>query len=223
MKIGKIHEKEEMILQPEIFTEEETRPLIKSISFSQTAILKSIIYLYLPGGKIQVDPCYNKGGFYQSGEIPEPDYIFDIEESYEKPETRDCRNLPYFDNVINSIIFDPPFLTYPGKKLIKGMKRFGSFRTQRELSRMYRQSEKEFYRVLRPGGILIVKCQDGTYGPYFVCTHVNDVINPCVELGFRQLDLFILLSKGRAENRKGTQRMSRKYHSYFIVFEKGKK
>jgi hypothetical protein len=201
--------------------QEESAPLLRSFSFSQDEILSSIIKLYIPAGKIQVDPCYCKGGFYRSGVIPHPDYVCDIEPRKEGITKGDCRNLPFSDNSINSIIFDPPWITYPGKNYTKKLRKYGSFRTYKDLKKMYSASFKEFSRVLKKDGILIVKCQDGSYGPYFTNMHVDDVILPCRECGFRDIDNFILLSRQRIENRNGKQRMSRKYHCYFLVFRKG--
>ena len=210
-----------MKLENSLFTEKEMEPLIKSISYNQESIIQSIIHLYLPAGKIQLDPCYNRGGFYKSGKIPAPDYKFDIEPLYGIK--GDSRNLPLPDKSIESEIFDPPFITYPGKSMINRMSIFGSFRTYRELKEMYRDSLIDSYRVLKPGGILIVKCQDGTTGNNLEMVHIDAVILPCRKIGFREIDFFILLSKQRIERRDMVQRHSRKYHSYFIVFQKGRK
>ena len=205
-----------------LFTEKEMTPLIRSISYRQDIILQSIIHLYLPAGKIQLDPCYNKGRFYESGIVPEPDYIFDITPLYAKVKYADCCKLPLDNNSIDSVIFDPPFITYPGKNLYKPLRRYGAFRTYGDLKKMYKASLKEFFRILKTNGILIVKCQDGTFGPDITFTHIDAVVLPCRSIGFKELDLFILLSNQRIENRNGNQRHSRKYHSYFIVFKKGK-
>jgi len=203
-----------------LFPSSETKPLIRSYSFDQVSIIRSIIELYIPAGRIDLDPCYNRGGFYKSGEIKLPFYKLDINPIYGA--VGDSRNLPFQNETIGSTIFDPPFLTYPDKKKSCKMTLFGSFRTYKDLHEMYYSSFQEFYRIMLPAGILIVKCQDSTIGSNFVSVVTKSVINPCEELGFKQIDMFILLSKQRIENRTKTQRMSRKYHSYFVVFRKGK-
>ena len=205
-----------------LFSEKEMRSLIKSISYNQDSIIQSIIELYIPEGKIELDPCYGKGCFYKSGKIQTPKYRFDIRPAVNEVKPCNCKNLPFEDNSINSIIFDPPFIAYPGKNLIKKLKRYGTFRTYNDLKNMYKESFKEFYRILKRDGILIIKCQDATFGRDIIFIHIDDVIIPCRQIGFKEVDLFILLSKGRIENRDGKQRHSRKYHCYFIVFKKRK-
>lgn len=202
-----------------LFPPQEMEPLIKSFSFSQDSILQSIIQLHIPSGKIHCDPCYNKGGFYKSGKISAPELRSDINPIHKVP-VFDCRKLPCEDNSIKSIIFDPPFVTYAGKNGYHCMRKYGSFQTLKALLDMYRDSFQEFYRILKKKGILIVKCQDGTYGPDLYLTHINAVVLPCEKIGFKAIDFFILLSKGRPERRDCTQRHARKYHSYFIVFKK---
>jgi len=86
------------------------------------------------------------------------------------------------------------------------------------LKQMYYNSLKEFYRILEPNGILVVKCQDYTDSKT-TFTHCL-VYNWAIELGFYAIDLFILLNNSRIDNRLLEQRVSRKCHSYFWVFKK---
>lgn len=54
------------------------RTTIKSISFSNTEIIKNILDLHVPSHKIDLDPCYSTGVFYNSGFIPQPTLKYDI-------------------------------------------------------------------------------------------------------------------------------------------------
>jgi len=202
-----------------LFSEEEMKPLIKSYSFCQDSILQSIIHLYIPSGKIECDPCYRTGGFYKSGKISAPEKISDINPIHGVP-VHDCRKLPYENNSTNSLIFDPPFITYPGKKCLNKLREYGSFRTKSERNEMYNSSFIEFNRIFKKNGILIVKCQDSSYGPDIDMVHIDSVILPCRKIGFTVIEFGILLSKGRIERRDCIQKHLRKYHSYFVVFKK---
>lgn len=198
---------------------------IKSISYSQDEILKNIIKLYNKNNTFDLDPCYSKGNFYKN--IDRPKYCFDIKPEFDYVEKHDCRNLPFNDRSINSIIFDPPFLATTGPSLNKCdnnnhiNKRFGVYNNEKELFQFYRDSLKEFDRVLIDGGLIVIKCQDKVSGGTQYISH-NAIINYCEHLGFYCEDIFILLAKNRlcANWQIKSQKSSRKFHSYFLVMRK---
>ena len=138
--------------------------------------------------------------------------------------------MPLEDNSINSIMFDPPFLATTGKSLTENKnnnlinKRFGVYNNEIELHQMYKDSLKEFYRILNKNGILIFKCQDKVSSGKQYLSHVF-IINEAVKLGFYPKDIFILIAKTRlvADWQLKNQKHSRKFHSYFLVFEKNNK
>ena len=80
---------------------------------------------------------------------------------------------------------------------------------------------KEAYRILRPNGILIFKCQDKVSSNKQYMSHCF-IMNEAVKIGFYPKDLFILLSKQRivADWQVKNQKNARKFHSYFWVFQK---
>ena len=82
-------------------------------------------------------------------------------------------------------------------------------------------SLKEFYRILKFGGIVIFKCQDVCSGRKQFFSH-GIVMNMAVQLGFYPLDMFVLLAKSRLI-RMQNQNHARKYHCYFWVFQKSRK
>ena len=71
------------------------------------------------------------------------------------------------------------------------------------------------------GGILIFKCQDKVSSGKQYMSHVF-IVNTAVETGFYPKDLFVLLAKNRlvADWQARNQKHSRKFHCYFIVFQK---
>jgi hypothetical protein len=90
---------------------------------------------------------------------------------------------------------------------------------------LYFAGAREAWRVLRDGGIYIVKCQDEVCANQQRLTHV-EIINELQQYGFITEDLFVLVRNGKpGVSRMLTQGHARKNHSYFIVFIKrlGKK
>ena len=201
--------------------------LIKSISYNQSEIIKWILQLHVPSGKIDCDPTYSIGNFYKNTGVEEPFYKFDINPQVEGVKYGDSRNLPLPDSTIGCMIFDPPFLATTGKSLNENAdnniinKRFGVYPSEQELHQFYVDSIKEAYRVLTDKGILIFKCQDKVSSGKQYASHCF-IYNEAVKIGFYPKDLFVLLAKNRliADWQLKNQKNARKFHSYFWVFEK---
>ncbi len=198
--------------------------LIPSISYNQHDIIRWIIKLHLDGNSIECDPCFGKGSFYKPDDLSMPFHSYDIEPDQALPNyifigKADCRKLPLMDEGISSLIFDPPFLQTTGKgSILKD--RFGSYPTMQKLWEFYAKALWEFYRVLQPNGVLIVKMQN-TVMSGKQWWSVNYVENLASEYGFSLIDEFVLLAKHRmSQHNLKKQRHARKYHSFFLVFRK---
>lgn len=201
--------------------------MVKSISYDQSEIINGILKLHVKNGKIDLDPTYSKGNFYKNTGIAEPKYKFDIKPQTEDCLQSDCRQLPLDNNSIECIMFDPPFLATTGKSITSNdknnyiNKRFGVFPNEKELHQFYIDSMMEFYRLLKDDGILIFKCQDKISSSKQYLSHVF-IINEAIKIGYYPKDFFILLAKSRivADWQIKNQKNARKFHSYFIVFQK---
>ena len=201
--------------------------LISSISYDQIEIIENILKLHTKDNTIDCDPTYSKGNCYKNGKIKEPKYKFDVNPQTEDTIKADARNLPLDDNSVNCIMFDPPFLATTGKSITANdnnnfiNKRFGVFPNEKELHQFYIDSMKEFYRILKDDGILIFKCQDKISSSKQYLSHVF-IINEAIKIGYYPKDMFILLAKTRivADWQVKNQKNARKFHSYFLVFQK---
>lgn len=200
--------------------------VIKSISYDQSEIIKNILKLHVPNGRIDCDPTYSIGAFYNATGIEAPLLKFDIKPQAEGVIKADARCLPLENESISCVMFDPPFLATKGKSLEEkhGNKinlRFGVYPDEQSLHLFYADAIKEMYRILKPNGILIFKCQDKVSGGKQYMSHVF-VMNKAVETGFYPKDLFVLLAKNRliADWQVRNQKTARKFHSYFEVFQK---
>ena len=200
--------------------------LVRSISYDQSEIIRSILKLHVPDGRIDCDPTYSTGNFYKGTGIGPPRLKFDINPQAEGVVRADARHLPIGDASIACMMFDPPFLATKGRSLEEGRgnrinRRFGVFPDEVSLHRFYADALREAYRILKPGGILIFKCQDKVSGGKQYLSHVF-ILNTAVETGFYPKDLFVLLAKNRlvADWQAKSQKHARKYHCYFEVLQK---
>jgi len=194
---------------------------ISTIGYNEQEIIRDILFIHAKGKIIDCDPTYSIGNFYKKG-LPQPKYKFD-----KTPQIKGCieatsDNLPLDNESVNTIMFDPPFVFGIHGKAEQNImaERFSIFKNFDELRTMYEGSLKEFYRILKPKGIVIFKCQDYTDSKTTM-THCL-VYNWAIDNGFYAKDLFILFSKQRVFNPNLQQRHARKFHSYFLVFEKTK-
>lgn len=203
--------------------------LIKSISYDQAEIIRSILLLHVPSRKIDCDPTYSKGLFYRGTGIPLPRYRYDIIPQADGVEEADARSLPLQDSSISCMMFDPPFLATTGKSLSEGNgnkinRRFGVFPNETSLHQFYVEAMHEAYRILKPEGVLIFKCQDKVSSGKQYFSHCF-VYEEAQKIGFYAKDLFILLARNRivADWQAMNQKHARKYHCYMWVFQKAKK
>lgn len=202
--------------------------VVRSVYFDQDDILRGIMRLHSPEG-FDCDMTYGNGQFWKN--LPQPRLKFDIDPQMVGVQQACSRNLPLEVESLRSVVFDPPFLTYikSGREHDSLMaKRFGGYWRYDELEDHYRKTISEAYRVLKPGGVMVFKCQDIIHNHKMHCTHAN-VIFWAQNEGFRLLDLFVLPAKNRLpmpakEGEKArTQKHARIFHSYFLVLERGGK
>lgn len=198
--------------------------LVRSISSNQQEILGWIRDLHC-GGKFDCDVTFGSGSFWNGSE--RPNLAFDIDPLRDDVVQADSRSLPLPDGSLDSVVFDPPFLTYirsgrTGNGDMALGKRFSGYWSYADLSDHYSSTIDEASRVLRHGGVLVVKCQDIVHNHRLHPTHIN-VIEWGARAGMRLKDIFILMANHRmpSPNRAGSQKHARIFHSYFLVLVKG--
>lgn len=195
-----------------------------TLSFNETGLIKQIMKLHNDSRPFTVDPCYSIGRFWTG--LPQPIRKFDINPQATGVEMASADNLPLEAESVESVMYDPPFLTgsagedaKPGK--IKA--RFSYFRTMSDLWSFYKASMAEFHRILVSDGLLVVKCQDCISSSTQFLSHV-EIINMAEVIGFYCKDLFVLgNNQVMWSPNMVKQQHARKTHSYFLVFRKNPK
>ena len=91
--------------------------LIRNVAYDQSEIIRNILRLHVPDGKIDCDPTYSIGAFYRGTGIDPPALRFDIHPQVDGVVEADARHLPLEDGSISCMMFDPPFLATTGKSL----------------------------------------------------------------------------------------------------------
>ena len=192
--------------------------VVRTVYKDERELLNDVLWLYNGGHGVDVDPCYSVGRFWKG--LPQPKYKFDVVPQLPEVKQADCTNLPLENESVKSVMFDPPFVTYPSDTSII-TNRFSAFETLEDLKDMYIESLSEFYRVLAPKGLLIFKCQDLVHNHRQFLTHVF-VINRAEIEGFFCHDCIILMRDNvLLSPHVQKQQHARKTHSYYLVFSKG--
>lgn len=194
---------------------------------SNDALFPRVLGLYVAPGSKVADVTYGNGVFWK--DIPKSKYKLlasDLKTGV------DCRQLPYADASLSAVVFDPPYMHTPGGTAHVNHQNYEGYYANNVAANgitkkyhdavleLYFQTSHEAFRVLRPDGIFIVKCQDEVCANQQRLTHI-EVINEYAARGFVVEDLFVLMRT----NRPGVSRLlrqvhARKNHSYFIVFRK---
>ena len=189
-----------------------------------------VLSLYVQPGATVADVTYGKGVFWKR--VPKSAYKLLATDLYDGV---DCRHLPYQDAAIDCVVFDPPYMHTPGGTAHVNHQNYESYYQNNQANSdkkyheavldLYFSAAREAWRVLKNGGVYIVKCQDEVCANRQRLTHV-EIINELATFGFVVEDLFVVLRNGRpGVSRILRQAHARKNHSYFVVFIKpnGKK
>ena len=189
-------------------------------------VFPKILDLYVPAGSRIADVTYGRGAFWR--EIPTGRYDLlatDLADGV------DCRDLPYDAASVDCVVLDPPYMHSPGGTAHSGRTAMEThYRNNRPNTTgrkyhdavidLYVEAGDEAYRVLRPRGVLIVKCQDEVCSNRQRLSHM-EIAQRYGERGFVIEDLFVVVrTNSPGVSRVVRQVHARKNHSYFLLFWK---
>ena len=193
---------------------------------SNDDVFPHVLSLYVAPGSTVADVTHGKGVFWRNV----PAGMFQLLPSDISTGT-DCRELPYGDDAVDCVVFDPPYMHTPGGTAHVNHQNYEGYyknnnagstkkKYHEAVLDLYFTAAREAWRVLREGGVYIVKCQDEVCANIQRFTHV-ELINELTASGFVAEDLFVVVRTGRpGVSRMLRQAHARKNHSYFLVFLK---
>jgi len=181
---------------------------------NNAGLLSQVVDLYFKAGDTVADVTYGKGAFWR--EVDQGKYTIvgtDIKTG------TDFRCLPYENELFDHGVLDPPYARTELGDMVK------CYNTSKSSSHagimdLYRGGLKELYRVIKPGGYILVKCQDEVYGGKQHWSHI-EIKDMAEDLGLYAKDMFVLVNT-KTPKVHHNQKHARKNHSYLWVFEKTK-
>lgn len=186
---------------------------------NNAALLADVCRLYLPSGSKVADITYGRGVFWRKFDLSTID--FHPSDKLTCPKTPyNFTNLPYEDGTYDVVVFDPPYAHNPGNMLVDP--RYRNAETTKgfyhdDIIELYRKGMAEGRRILKPGGLLWVKCKDELESSVQRWSHLEiAVLAWKLKLYIR--DLFILVQSSKPTIQH-TQQHARKNHSYLWIFE----
>lgn len=198
-------------------------------------VFPKILDLHVAAGASVADVTYGEGVFWRqvsSGKYDLTATDIDPARSPNSSDGVDCRDLPYEDASFDCVVLDPPYAegfygteNKPSNNDYWITERYAG--DTGEQSATYHEAVLELYaaageeasRVLREGGVFIVKMQDEVSRNEQRLTHI-ELTNIYEKMGFHAKDLFVVVRPDTPTiGRMYEQRRARKNHSYFLVFE----
>lgn len=205
---------------------------VTTVTFGTNAeLIADAASLYLADGDVVADVTYSSGRFWKKVDLGR--YRFLASDLLPSPVTNglsvtacDFRALPYRDDSVDALVFDPPYIHSPGKGMLAT--RYNGLATTdmityADIMKLYEDGMTEGTRVLRDGGQLWVKCKDTLASDRQRWSHIT-VFEMADKLGLYARDLFLLVPPAPSSvttGRWSRQIHARKVHSYLWIFETG--
>lgn len=153
----------------------------------------------------------------------------DIDAHHHPSVVADNTAMPFRDEFLDVVVYDPPHIPNQGKDNKKDFgARFGlvvksSKENKYTFTHTFPPFVKEAFRVLKEEGILLCKITDYVHHHRYQWAHI-ELINAASAVGFMPCDCIVKIRKGPIVDPKWkTAHHSRRQHCYWIVFRKSKK
>jgi hypothetical protein len=189
---------------------------------ANSAMIRDAVKLYIADGAVVADVTFGRGAFWTETDLVRFTLLkSDLNPANGEITRADLRHLPYADASVDVEVLDPPYAYHIqtthlfSRRFSRGTPNM----TLDEIRDLFREGMVEARRVLKPGGLLWVKCKDSTESGAQRWQHV-EVYNDALALGFAAKDLFLVISPPPIASFWKRQRSARKAHSYLWIFQK---
>jgi DNA modification methylase len=201
-------------------------PIVTCIEGNNSKLVKQVVELYGNDARLIADVTYGKGNFWNWNwcELLHTLLASDIEPSLPNVRKEDFTNLSYPDNYVDMLFLDPPYAYHAPQyhnDAYKNQERYNTGVSEKSVLDLYQKGIDEAVRVVKPSGIICVKCCDQISGGKNRFDHIQIYIWAM----WRNLlaeDLFILKTTNNPMMRHDYQLHARKNHSYLWVFRNKK-
>jgi hypothetical protein len=183
-------------------------------------LIRDAAELYLEPGWTVADVTYGQGVFWKYVDTAQYNFLpTDL-----ATDGVDFKALPYETSSIDALAFDPPYRPTHDGSLIPEFQDYGLAQAPRSticVHALYAGGLCEASRVMKKGGVALVKCQDGVASSKRRWTHVS-VMQIAETLGFEAEDLMVLVQAGMPVQKPKVQvqARARANHSYLWVFRR---
>ncbi len=207
---------------------EEYRPLPSVWPGEDSELLERMLEFYPRHSPARIlDATVNRGRFWQGSS--RLIIGLDISVRYRPTIVGDNMHMPFRDECLDVVIYDPPHVPNQGRDKQKDFtERFGlglksPARNGYNFTYLYWAFIKEACRVLRPEGMLFCKITDYVHNHRLQWAHI-EMIRAAEIAGLRACDCIVKVRKGPIIDPKWKHaHHARRQHCYWLVFRKSEK
>ena len=197
------------------------RPVLTCVQGGNADLLEQVARVFVPQGSTVADVTYGLGVFWRK--IDETQYHLlksDIAPRLPDVTAADFRFLPYEKEQIDVVILDPPYM-HGGPTVKPSINRcyLNENGSGKSILELYREGIKEAHRVLKTGGLIMVKVGDEIESGKVQFAHIN-LHRQLEEMDFEVVQHFVLMRKSIPAMRETYQLHARTNHSYLLVGKK---
>lgn len=196
--------------------------VLSSYKSNNDFLIAQVARLYFRPGDRIADVTFGKGVFWRAIDVTQ--YDFQPSDLLTVPDRPyNFRNLPYRSEVFDVHVFDPPYMHNPKPGSYLDYKNYATTRgfSHEDIIQLYRDGMIEGCRILKPGGLMLVKCKDQIESGQQRMSHIAIHDIAVNDLQMEVQDLFVLTQKNSPMIQfLQAPQHAKKNHGYLWVFKK---